>query len=291
MTATVASQRSDSFAELTRINSDDLLKALGLGELRRGRALLERALRRTARRLARQVLLYDDLVASAGLRVAAAWALGQYVRSVAFDGVETLPGSGPLLFASNHPGLYDTVALFAAIPRCDLRVLAAERPFLRALANTSRYLIPVGESATERSAAIRAATRHLRAGGALLTFPGGRIEPDPAVLPGAVEALQSWSESLGVWARLVPDLTVVPVVVSGVLSPAALRNPLSRLRGPEHHALLAATLQVLFPSLQRGTVRVSFGRSLAAGHLGDALGEAVAAESRRLMSRGGRGDR
>lgn len=272
--------------ELTRINSDDLLVSLGLGGVRRGRSLLERLCRGPARRLARQVLTYDALVASAGLQVGAAWALGQYVCRVAVDGQDALPRAGPLLIVSNHPGLYDTIALFAAIPRSDLRIVAADRPFLRALANTSRHLLTVGEAASERVGVIRASARHLRSGGALLTFPGGRIEPDPAVLPGAVAALGGWSASIAVFARLVADLTVVPVVVSGVLSAAALRHPLARLRGPEHHQLLAATLQVLFPSLQRGTVRVSFGRPLcAAGLPGDALGEAIVAECARLMER------
>ena len=276
--------------ELTRINSEDLLTSLGLSEVRRGRGLLERLCRPPARRLARQILTYDALVASAGLQAGGAWALGQYVRNVVVQGQQHLPRSGPLLIVSNHPGLYDTIALFAAIPRCDLRVVAADRPFLRALAHTSRYLITVTETATERIGVVRAAARHLRSGGALLTFPAGRIEPDPAVLPGAVAALGDWSESIATFARLVADLTVVPVVVSGVLSSAALRHPLAYLRGRQHHQLLAATLQVVFPSLQRGTVRVAFGRPIVAGAPGDRCGAeisaSIVAECRRLIERG-----
>ena len=276
--------------ELTRINSEDLLASLGLSRVRRGRRLLERLCRPPARRLARQILTYDSLVASAGLQVGGAWALGQYVPNVMVEGQHLLPRAGPLLIVSNHPGLYDTIALFAAIPRCDLRIVAAERPFLRALAHTSRYLITVTEAATERIGVIRAAARHLRSGGALLTFPAGRIEPDPAVLPGAIAALDDWSESIATFARLVTDLTVVPVVVSGVLSSAALRHPLAYLRGRQHHQLLAATLQVVFPSLQRGTVRVAFGRPVAAGALGERFGAelsaSIVAECRRLIECG-----
>jgi 1-acyl-sn-glycerol-3-phosphate acyltransferase len=274
---------------LTKINTMDLLKALGLSKLRRGRRLLELLCRPPARRLARQILMYDSLVASAGLQVAGAWAMGQYVRSVAIQGQHLVPRSGSVLIVSNHPGLYDTIALFAAIPRCDLRIVAADRPFLRALTHTSRHLIPVMETATERIGAIRAATRHLRSGGALLTFPAGQIEPDPAVLPGASSALDSWSESISTFVRLVDDLTVVPVVVSGVLSSAALRHPLAYLRGHQHHQLVAATLQVLFPSLQRGTVRVSFGSpSFLGTHRnrdGAHVSAAIIAECRRLIER------
>lgn len=275
--------------ELTAINSQDLLTSMGLSQVRRGRAMLERLCRPPARRLARQILTYDALVASAGLQAAGAWVLGQYVGNVAVQG-QPLPRTGPLLIVSNHPGLYDTIALFAAIPRCDLRIVAADRPFLRALAHTSRYLITVTEAATERIGVIRAAARHLRSGGALLTFPAGRIEPDPAVLPGAVAALDDWSESIATFARLVTDLTVVPVVVSGVLSSAALHHPLAYLRGRQHHQLLAATLQVVFPSLQRGTVRVAFGRPVVAGALGERggaqLSASIVAECRRLIERG-----
>jgi 1-acyl-sn-glycerol-3-phosphate acyltransferase len=274
--------------ELTKINTQDLLTAFGLSRVRRGRGLLELLCQPPARRLARQILMYDSLVASAGLQVGGAWALGQYVRNVEVQGQHLLPRSGSVLIVSNHPGLYDTIALFAAIPRCDLRIVAADRPFLRALAHTSRYLITVAE-ATKSIGGTRAAARHLRSGGALLTFPGGRIEPDPAVLPGAAAALDDWSESISMFARLVADLTVVPVVVSGVLSSAALRHPLANLRGHQHRQLLAATLQVVFPSLQRGTVRVSFGSPIVPGMLRDGGGADVStsiiAECRRLIER------
>jgi 1-acyl-sn-glycerol-3-phosphate acyltransferase len=275
--------------ELTKLNTEDLFTAFGISNVRRGRGLLELLCQPTARRLAQQILMYDSLVASAGLQVGGAWALGQYVRNIDVQGQDLLPRSGSVLIVSNHPGLYDTLALFAAIPRCDLRIVAADRPFLRALTHTSRHLITVNEATTERIGVIRSAARHLRSGGALLTFPGGRIEPDPATMPGAVAALDDWSESIATFARLVADLTVVPVVVSGVISSAALRHPLAHLRGRQHHQLLAATLQIVFPSLQRGTVRVAFGSPIVPGKLRDGggadLSVAIIAECRRLIER------
>ena len=109
-----------------------------------------------------------------------------------------------------------------------------------------------------RPGVARAAARHLRGGGAVLTFPGGRIEPDPAVLPGAVEALDHWSSSADLFARLTPGLAVVPVVVSGVISPSALRNPLTHLRRRRRdREWLAATLQVLIPALRNVDARVA----------------------------------
>jgi hypothetical protein len=192
-----------------------------------------------------------------------------------------------VLLAANHPGLADSIALFANVPRRDLRVMAAQRLLLAALPNTSRYLIPVPEGSSGRLGAVRTVARHLRGGGAVLTFPGGRIEPDPAVLPGALEALERWSESLDLFARLVPGLTVVPAVVSGVLSPTALRNPLTFVRRQRRdREWLAATLQMLTPALRDVTTKVAFGRPLRAGEVPDGnIRDAVVGETRRLIER------
>jgi putative hemolysin len=206
---------------------------------------------------------------------------------VEVEGRENVPREGPLLIAANHPGLGDSLALFATIPRTDLRVVAAVRPLLDALPNTSRYLLTVAEASPGRFGLVRAATRHLRDGGAVLTFPGGRIEPDPAVLPGAAEALERWSASVGLFARLVPGLTVVPAIVSGVLSPTALRNPLIFLRRKrEDREWLAATLQMMTPMLRNVTTRVAFGQPVRVEDpSGRVVDRAVQEEARCLIER------
>ena len=274
--------RSERVEVLTRVCVEELLDAFGLGGLDRGRRPLEFLSQVPARRLARQVATYDEIVGESGLAAGGAWALGRMARRVEVEGRENVPPEGPLLLVANHPGLADALALFATVPRRDLRVVAAERPFLEALPNTSRYLIPVSEASPRRSRAVRTATRHLRDGGAILTFPGGEIEPDPAVLPGAVETLERWSGSLDLFARLVPDLTVVPAVVSGVLSPTALRNPLTFVRRrPRDRQWLAASIQMMTPALRNVSTRVAFGRST---HTGDgAVRQSVLDEMRRLI--------
>ena len=272
---------------LTRVCVDDLLSAFGLGGLRRGRRPLELLSRIPARRLARQVATYDGIVGESGLRAGGAWILEQMVRSAEVEGRENVPQEGPLLLVANHPGLTDTVALFAAIPRRDLRVVAAERPFLDALPNTSRYLLTMSEASSGRFGLVRAATRHLRRGGAVLTFPAGEIEPDPAVLPGAVEALKRWTASADLFVRLVPGLAVVPAVVSGVLSPAALRNPLTFLRRwPKDRQRLAATLQTMAPTLHGVTVRIAFGQPIYA-EAEATVSQVVLRETQRLIERCG----
>ncbi len=236
-----------------------------------------------ARRLALQILTYDRIVGESGLGKGGAWALKRLSRNTSIEGQENVPRRGPLLLVSNHPGLADAVALFAATPRDDLRVIAADRPLLEALPNTSRYLLTIGEGSAGHSGVARAAAKHLRGGGAVLTFPGGRIEPDPAILPGAVEALDHWSSSADLFVRLTPGLALVPVVVSGVISPSALRNPLIHLRRRRRdREWLAATLQVLIPVLRNVDARVEFGHPIHA-EPGAAVGEAMIEEMRRLM--------
>jgi hypothetical protein len=79
---------------------------------------------------------------------------------------------------------------------------------------------------------------------------------------------------------------VVPVVVSGVISPSALRNPLIHLRRRKRdREWLAATFQLLIPALRNVDARVEFGRPIYA-EPGAAVGDAVIEETRRLMELG-----
>ena len=285
-----AQGRSERVEVLTRVCVDELLDAFGLGGGVLWRRPLELLSRVPARRLARQVATYDEVVGESGLAAGGAWALGRMARHVAVEAQENVPSEGPLLLVANHPGLADALALFASVPRRGLRVVAAERPFLAALPNTSRYLIPVSEtSPTKRFEAVRSVTRHLKRGGAVLTFPGGKIEPDPAVLPGAVEALERWSESLDLFARLVPGLAVVPAVVSGVLSPTALRNPLIFVRRrPRDREWLAASIQMMTPALRHVHTKVAFGQPIRVEDVPHRrVREAVLEEARRLIEHRG----
>ncbi|HSB25442.1 MAG TPA: 1-acyl-sn-glycerol-3-phosphate acyltransferase [Burkholderiaceae bacterium] len=279
-------KRPEQIEALTRVCVDDLLSAFALGGLNRGRRLLELLSRVPAQRVARQIANYDQIVGESGLGVGGAWALEQMVRRAEIEGRERVPTEGPLLLVSNHPGLSDAVALFSSIPRADLRVIAAQWPLLDALPNTSQHLITVAKDSSNRSAVLKSAARHLQRGGALLNFPAGRMEPDPAVLPGAVESLGRWSTSVDLFARLAPDLTVVPVAVSGVFSPIALRNPLTNLRHREEDRWwLASNLQMLLPALRNVTMRVTFGVSIRTADAGDAVSQRVLAEMRRLIER------
>lgn len=270
-----------ALADLTWLNSADVLSAFGLGPGTPLRGLAELACRVPARRFARQMLMLDEVVGRAGLGAGGAWICAQLTEGLEIRG-EPPPATGPLLIVANHPGLVDAAALFAAIPRADLRVLAITRPFLRALPNIASHLIAVGDTPASRTAALRAAARHLRAGGALLTFPAGRIEPDPLRLPGAAASVAGWSASVDLLARLAGAPPLLPMIVGGVLAPAALAHPLVRLRRtPAERQWLAAILQLLLPPLRRTRVRVQIGRPLHG--LDEAASALAAAEARRLI--------
>jgi hypothetical protein len=256
---------------LIEINTRDVLLSLGITNplLRR---LLSPALLPPAWRFARQLRAFDDEAAVEGLGVAARRMLVTFARRPGVSGAGRLPVSGPLLLLSNHPGLTDALCLFSTIPRADLKTLAADRPFLRTLPAVARSLLFISDSGRGRLSLLREAVDHLRAGGALLTFPAGAIEPDPAVHPGAGEAVSHWSSSVKLFLHRVPDAVVVPVVVQGVISPVFLSHALTRLRkeGRQRDSL-AAALQIvahsIAPSLWKVSPRVDFLEPFAGSQL------------------------
>jgi 1-acyl-sn-glycerol-3-phosphate acyltransferase len=213
---------------LTRLALDEICGVFGMPPEAHWRGFLESLFQRTARGLASFGATFDQKVAQWGLDGAASWAVTMFASEVLVDGREAIPADGPLIIAANHPGSVDALAITSQIPRADLKVVASGLGFLRHLPELSRHLIYVPRDDTQgRMGVVRAVIRHLAEGGAILIFPGGNIEPDPAVLPGAPDALGSWSNSLEVVLRRVPQAQVVVSIVSGVLTRAALRNPLS----------------------------------------------------------------
>lgn len=254
--------------DLIAINTQDFLDAWGLNRLPIGKGLLRRLARPSATTFARQLLDYDAAVGEGALPKGGLVLTKAYAGGLAVAGRENLPMTGPVLILSNHPGLTDTVALFSAIARTDLRVIALDRPFLRSLPNTARQLYLLPDDGPGRMTITRNVANYLRKGGSVLTFPGGEIEPDPLVLPGAVEALGTWSESVGLFARLVPQLRIVAAIVSGVLNPAAQNNPLVQLRkDKKKREFLGATFQILWKAYRTNTVKVAFAPPLLASEL------------------------
>ena len=228
---------------LTRINLDDMLDNFGLRDLKRGRGAVEKIFWSPAQLLARQVMQFDQRIGEIGLARAARELLFQYVDDLDVIGAANVPPRGGVIIAANHPGMTDTIACFAGAPR-DLHPVSIDRPFVRVLPNIAARTFWVSENPNERLTVVRQVARFLQNGGAVLICPAGQIEPDPAVMPGAVESLATWSESLGLFVRLAPDSVIVPTVISGVIYAPALRHPLTRVRkSQKDSARIAATLQ------------------------------------------------
>lgn len=261
----------EALDSLTRINLDDLVGAFGWNQRGPAARLARWLFHEPAQSFARQMLTFDAETGQRGLVEAARRTERLHVRDVRVYGAEHLP-EGAFLALSNHPGLTDTLALFAALRRPDLRVIALDRPFLVALGNVSRQLFYLPESPQERVGLVRQVARHLKNGGAVLTFPAGRNEPDPQVYAGAAAALEQWLESAEVFVSLAPGTPIVPVCVRGVTWERASHNFLAGLRRrPDDHQLLASALQLLWQStlgIPPVTVRVQIGRPIYASGRG-----------------------
>jgi hypothetical protein len=278
---------------LTAINTQDFLAAFGIENLRWGRKVLDALCWLPARRFAKQIVHYDQLVGEQGLHTASQKALDDYVQRLEIEGRHNIPESGPLLVLSNHPGMTDALVLFTSLERANMRIVAAQRPFLEALPNVSRQLISVPEEDGQRMGVVRAVVSHLRLGGAILTFPAGQIEPDPISMPGAVESLAGWSESIAIFSRLVPELKIVVAIVSGVLWPAATRSPITRLRRRQQdRERMGAALQVLvqqtLPFIKPVTTRVVFSEAFTPADMpsssdATSLNRVITAQARRLI--------
>ena len=265
---------------LTQINLNDLVSSFGWEEYPLFAAVLRRLFIGPARTFAQHMVDFDNATDQAGLSEAARQTLrAHYVKDVRVHGRENIPANQPALFLSNHPGMVDTLALFSAINRPDLRVIAVHRPFLISLVNVSRQLSYISDDGNERIRTTREISSHLRKGGAALTFPAGEIEPDPTVYNDAVDSLNSWTDSAGVFVRFARDTKIVPVLVSGVISDKAVRHFITRLKRTRFERDKLATAIQSFPMMafnaRPTTVHVQFAKPITLQEVGSTETHAI----------------
>jgi hypothetical protein len=275
---------------LTQINLDDLVSSFGWQAKPRWARLLRRTFTSPSRTFARQMVEFDSAIGTHGLVEAARRTARNYIDDIHIFGCERIPASA-FLALSNHPGMCDTLALFLALNRPDLQIIALDRPFLKALPNMSRQLVYVHEDAGPRIKLIRQVTAHLRHGGAALTFPAGSIEPDPDLQDGTVASLCTWTDSAGVFLRMAPESAILPVLVRGVIRRKTARHPLTYLRqAGEEREKFAAALQLLAHIVLKKKdvhIRVQIGNPICAEDLGTTetkvIHQAVLAEMKQLI--------
>jgi 1-acyl-sn-glycerol-3-phosphate acyltransferase len=288
----------DSLARLTDINLDDLVNSIGWQDSPNLAKLLRTLFRPAASKFARQMQEFDARVGETDLADASRSMLEKYVKDVRIYGLDRIPLQGSVLALSNHPGMTDTLCLFASMNRADLRIIGLDRPFLKSLPNISRQLFFVSNEPAGRLSAVRKAVVFLRGGGAVLTFPAGRIEPDPDVYPGALESLHTWTDSAGIFLRFAPETRILPMLVRNVLWRNVVHTPITRLRKDrEAREKLGAAFQLLAQmifNLHPMIVTVQVGEPVALEDIGStelpAIHAAVLARMKHLIENPPRGE-
>jgi 1-acyl-sn-glycerol-3-phosphate acyltransferase len=290
---------ADELEQYHAVCRRDLASLSGLGKSRIGRALLQTVLSAQVNRFATNMAAFNADLVTDGLAPAAQQLCARYGGRVIAEGLERVPTSGPLLLVSNHPGMFDTLAIFATLHRPDLRVVARPQPLLGLLHALSPHLLMLPDEGAGRTGGLRQVLQALRANQALLLYPAGHLEPEPLLVgrhgladPAALEPLVSWSNGIGTLVKLAArqgiPLQVVPVALSGVLSVQTWRwfGPILKLRktlrGRED---LTAVLQVAFPGLGPTTIRACYGAPIDAAMMaaGDADVEAITARIRTVV--------
>ncbi len=236
------------------ISENDLRKAL-LTEIVRAAGLPDKALWRKfinavfwlpINRFSKLGSQFDQLVYQHGFRKAINNCLRLLVEDVKTIGEVHAPDKGPLLIVSNHPGTYDALCLAAKLPRDDVKIVSSNIPFLKIMKSANDHFLFTSIDSYVRMLVIRNAIRHLKKGGALIIFPSGHMDPEPACMSGAVEALDEWSKSIEVFLHKVPETVVQVAVVSHVLEKRFLSHPLTRIRkGKRERQRIAEFLQVV----------------------------------------------
>lgn len=155
------------------------------------------------------------------LRRVAGLLLELFYRRVEVVGIERLPADGPLLVVANHQnGLVDGMLLLAVLPRRLVTIAKAPLfgnpligPFLRGFGAIPVYrrqdAAPGAFDAAQNTELFGAAIDTLRAGGAVLIFPEGVSQPEPALMPlrsGAARIAlgAATAEAGGAAVRIVP---------------------------------------------------------------------------------------
>ena len=123
--------RTSNLDTLTKINLEDLISSFGWQNHPFLARLLRLALVSPPLKFAYQMTEFDSAIATHGLVTASRLAAQNYVDDIHIFGRERIPTSA-FLALSNHPGMTDTLSLFIALNRPDLRIIALDRPFLNA---------------------------------------------------------------------------------------------------------------------------------------------------------------
>jgi hypothetical protein len=278
----------DSLAEACL---DQLTYAFGLHNRTWANGLLRPIFGRAVRRFAGLMRQIDSEFGEYGTAGGSALLVDRFCAGREATGIENIPADGPLMIVANHPGAYDAAALASFVERDDLKFIVRDVSALRQLPNIREIAVftPKGKNSYRRIRPARECIRQLKNGGALLIFPRGRFEPDPDSMENPDIGLNKWSPILQLLANSVPETKILTTVVGGVISPKALRHPITWFRSaPKRKQRLAFMYQLMRQALSGREVfglrpRVTFGEIVVAGEHKDVMA-AVEAAMRRTMA-------
>ncbi len=216
---------------ITRILSGEMFKAMGFAPQGWVSRLFSPLVQNPIHHFSEIAVGFDQRVTKLGFSAASRWILPNFVRSAQVVGAEVVPKEGPLIIASNHPGAFDALVITANIPRDDIKIVVnIPLPFIQELPATQPHFLYAPPDPHVRIGVVRSAIRHLREGGALLLFASGGMDPDPASMPGAEDAICNWSGSLELFLRQVPQTLLEIAMISGILMPKYVRHIFTHFR-------------------------------------------------------------
>jgi 1-acyl-sn-glycerol-3-phosphate acyltransferase len=247
---------------------DEIVGAVGLPKNRFNHWLAWRLFRRMTDRFAHIGAPFDRIVGTDGLPKASEYCLSFFCQDIITRGTENIPQTGPLLVVTNHPGAYDGLVIFSKMPRNDIQWISSEIPFLRLLPNLKEHVLFASRQDTRsRMVVLRNAIQHMQAGGTLVYFAAGHRDPDPAVFHGASTAINGWLDIFDTFFKYIPELNILPVIVSGVVGDHWAHHWLPRIRRQQiDQQRLAEFGQVISQLLHPGKIflspSISFGKPL-----------------------------
>jgi hypothetical protein len=229
-----------------------------------------------------------------GTQVAARNFLPFFVNEIKSRGAESVPTSGPVIVASNHPGAYDSIAVVSQLPRADSKFIVSDIPLIKFMPNARKFAFFATSESSTRTHAVRESIHHLGSGGCLVIFATGTIDPDPEVW-GESEAnreLEGWSPSLELFLKKVPEAKLIVTIASGVLDPAWAKSRLIRIAKPGLERRRLAEFgqvisQLLRPGRKKYNLHISFAPPVTLDDLGHGRGEAtliIKASARALLA-------
>ena len=214
---------------LTRILLDDIKTSANLNRRKIINGIIDFFGYRPAGWLAELLARIDEQLNETSLHETAERAIYPLSDGLIINNQDAVPNSGPLLVTANHSGFTDILGVLACLKRDDVKIVAQQKGFMRILRNVNRHMLTIEPDSTFKLTAIREIIRALNEGMAVVIFPKGQLEPDPAIIPGAIESLDGWSDSIGIFLNKVPETRLLPVLVSGVLTEKAWNSRFAKL--------------------------------------------------------------